>query len=457
MNRVLIVEDEPDVGRGILLVLEAEGIRAETVGSAEEALVRIQHSAFDVLVTDYKLGRMDGIELLKRVKVAWPSTRIVVITAFGTIEKAVEAMSHGATRYLTKPFQAAELVSTVQEALEETTLAHQLEELRERLAQEAGYGDIITRDRQMLEVLAAVEKIAPTVAPVLIEGETGTGKELLARLLHRRSPRAHNEFIAINTSALPESLLEAELFGYSKGAFTGASSDKKGYLLAAEKGTILLDEVCSMPLPFQAKLLRVLEQMEVTPLGTTQPVKADFRVICASNRSLSDLVSEEKFRADLFYRLSVVRLKLPPLRERPGDIPLLAEHFVMRCAELYPMPAKVIDPASHKLLATYSWPGNVRELWNVIQHAFLLTEGETISPSDIILHRVPLPASLDVPFFFDLPYEKAREQVMSTFQREYLSRLIQNSRGNLSEVGRRSGLTRTAVYKIIKKLGLEVS
>jgi DNA-binding NtrC family response regulator len=456
MNRVLIVEDEPDVGRGLQLVLASESIPSEMVESAEQALQILRHSAFDVVVTDYKLKGMDGLDLLKRVKESWPSTRIVMITAFGTIEKAVEAMSKGAFRYVTKPFEASELVATVREALEETTLVRELEELRARLSCEAGYDEIVTHDRQMLRVISQAEKVAPTSVSVLIEGESGTGKELLARRLHAHSNRADKELIAINTGALPESLLEAELFGCKKGAFTGAACDKKGYLVASDGGTVFLDEISSMPLSFQSKLLRVLESMEVTPLGSTAPVKCDFRVICATNKPLADLVQSKEFREDLFYRISVVHFKLTPLRERAGDIPLLVEHFVRRCADVYNMPAKTVDPSAHRILVSYSWPGNVRELWNVIQHAFLLSEVDQITASDIVLPAVRLPASLDAPFFFGLPYEKAREQVLATFQREYLQRLLDSCNGNLSEVARRSGLTRAAVYKIIKKLGIEV-
>ncbi len=457
MNRVLIVDDEPDVCRGLKLVLESEGIRAETAPSAEEALETLRHSPFDVVVSDYKLGGMDGMELLKKIKNEWPSTGIVMITAFGSIEGAVEAMSSGAFHYVTKPFVAEDLVSTVREALEETHLVRELEDLREQLSKDVGFGEIITQDRQMLEILAMVDKVAPTSAFVLLEGESGTGKELLARRIHSHSKRGQEQFVAINTGALPDTLLEGELFGYKKGAFTGANSDKAGYLAAASGGTIFLDEIGAMSASFQSRLLRVLELMEVTPLGSTTPIKVDLRVVSASNKSLADMVREGSFREDLYFRLGIVHVNVPPLRERQEDVSLLTEHFVKRCSEVYQMQPKEVTSSAHRLLSAYPWPGNVRELWNAVQRAFLLSEDENrIDASDIVLMGTTLPEGLVVPFFFGLPYEKAKQQITTAFQREYMTHLIQSSGGNLSQVARESGLTRAAVYRIIKKLGLEL-
>ncbi|MBI4575319.1 MAG: sigma-54-dependent Fis family transcriptional regulator, partial [Planctomycetes bacterium] len=368
-RHVLVVDDDADVCRGLEMTLRRRGYSVEAASGGEEALERLARRPADALVTDLRMAGVDGLELLRRVRERWPRTPVVVLTAYGAVAEAVEAMRAGAFHFLTKPVENETLQEVLGRALRERDLEVEVARLREEVARGGTLGPLVGRDPAILGVYATIDKVAASSVPVLISGESGTGKELVARMVHDRSPRAARRFIAVNTASLPDTLLEAELFGCRKGAFTGADADRQGIFQGADRGTVFLDEVASMSAAFQARLLRVLQEGEVVPLGSYEAVKVDVRVVAATHRDLARSVREGGFREDLYYRLNVVPVRLPPLRERPGDIPLLAEHLLERCCEAQGLPRRPLTPAALRVLTAYRWPGNVRELENTLHRA----------------------------------------------------------------------------------------
>lgn len=382
--RVLLVDDEEGFRETVAERLTMRGHEVTAVPRAEAALSVVKERSFDVAVVDILMPGMDGIALLDRLKGLLPFLEVIILTGQGSIESAVDAMRKGAYHYLTKPLRLAELEIQIQKAREKSLLArqstHQQEELRLRRQQR--YGDLVGRSEAIRTVVDLARRVAPSGCTVLIEGETGTGKELLAHLIHREGPRSARPFIVVNCGALPEELLERELFGHCKGAFTGASESKPGLIEVADGGTLLLDEIGEMSFAGQVALLRVLETGLLRRLGETREVQVDVRVLASTNRTLSESVRKAHFREDLYHRLNVVRLHLPPLRERREDIPLLAHHFLQRRSPVGRLPLSLSDRAVEALWS-YHWPGNVRELANLIERACLVCEGEVIGPEHL--------------------------------------------------------------------------
>jgi len=383
VETVLIVDDE----KNYLLVLEAllskEGFQVLTAGSGPEALAVLREAETDLVLTDMKMPGMDGIELLKAIKKTDPDLPVIVMTAYGTVDRAVEAMKRGAYDYLTKPFENKELLLTVAKALELSRLVRQNQLLRSQVAQRFGMDNVVGRSKQMMEVYRIIDKVAPTKATVLISGESGTGKELVARAIHRRSERENRPFISVNCSALTETLLESELFGHEKGSFTGAVAARKGRFELADGGSLFLDEIGHTSQALQVKLLRVVQERAFERVGGTRTLEVDVRLITASNKDLKAEVEAGRFQEDLYYRLNVVHVILPPLRERTDDIPLLAAHFLEKYRTELGQGGLEFEPEVLSALGSYSWPGNVRELENVVERAVVLASGPKIRTVDL--------------------------------------------------------------------------
>ncbi len=381
-DSILIVDDEPLVCKSLSELVAREGYKAQVAYDAYEALQTIQQDRFPVVVADINMPKMNGLEFLQRTKAIFPDIAIILITGYATVESAIEAMKSGAHDYICKPFSQSEIKAAIENAF-----AHVSDNID--ISHAAGsctfHQDekIVTADPQVLDILDKAELIAQTDSTVLIQGESGTGKELIARAIHKNSRRANGPYVAFNCAALPESLIESELFGHEKGSFTGAIARRIGKFEMAHRGTILLDEVSEMAMSLQAKLLRAIQQREIVRVGGTESIKLDVRIIATTNTDLSSEVDAGKFREDLFYRLCVVPLFLPPLRERKGDVPLLAQHFIQKFCKRMGMEAKAISQQAMKILEEYNWPGNVRELENTIERAIALTQDGTISPDDL--------------------------------------------------------------------------
>ncbi len=381
-KKVLIVEDEEMMRSILRRLLEKEGYDVLSADSAEAALVIFSETDVSVTLTDIKMAGMNGLELLDNIKSVDADALVIIMTAFSSVDSAVAALRKGAYDYITKPFVNEELVKTVNNAIAQHSLFRENRALRRELSRHYAFPEMIGSSESLRSVMALIEKAADTNTTVLIRGESGTGKELAARALHFASSRAEKNFLAVNCGALPESLLESELFGHKRGSFTGAVADKTGLFRSAEGGTIFLDEIGEMSLNLQVKLLRAIQEREVTPIGATVPERFDARIIAATNRDLEAEVAQGRFREDLYYRLNVIDMELPPLRERCDDIPLLVRHFIGRTARLHDRPVKEIDEAAIRILSGYDWPGNIRELQNVIERAFVLGDS-AILPADL--------------------------------------------------------------------------
>ena len=454
-KHILLVDDQPYMLDSLKLILSKEGAEVQTAASGEEGVGCLRSGSFDVVLADVKMPGMSGIDFLEQARSIDEGLLVIMVTGYGTIESAVEAMTKGAYHYLTKPFNAQEILLTISRALRERRVLTENRELKQEIDRRYSFDNIIYKSEAMKRIVRLVQKVAGTTASVLIQGESGTGKELIARAIHQHSPRRGKRFVPINTAALPETLLEAELFGYRKGAFTGADQDRNGLFLDADGGTIFLDEVGLMPAAFQAKLLRVLQEREITPLGDTNPVKVDVRVIAASNVDLKRAADEGQFREDLYWRLNVIELKIPPLRERIEDIPLVANHFVERYCQEQGIETKIISPEAMKILMNYSWEGNIRELENVVQRAVLVAEGPLITTTDIVLQSGGDFYQDKEGNLFDLPYHDAKSRAQEIFQRRYVTLLLERYNNNISLAARKSGITRAALYKILKNLEMD--
>jgi len=443
---ILLVDDSKDVIDGLGATLTQTYPNVVHALSGEQAIGAMQSIAVDLVITDLSMPGMDGLELLSRIKESWPETIVIVITGFGSIETAVEAMRRGAYHYVAKPFRAEEILIIVEHALQRLSLEREVQSLRRRLLEEDQFAGIIAQSKKMLEVFEFIHKVAPTDAPVLIRGESGTGKELVARAVHSESLRAGEKFLGINAAALPEQLLEAELFGYRRGAFTGAVRDKEGLLTAARGGTVFLDEISRMPMSCQAKLLRAIEEKEVLPVGGLEAQPIDVRFISATN---ADVLKD--MRDDLYYRLGVMELVVPPLRERMEDVALLATHFLEQYRLRFNKGAMRLSGSALEALMEYEWPGNVRELENVIQRAVVMSAKEEITADDLRIKDRPPRQEFSggsLP-----PYDQAKKRALGNFQRQYISAMLERTGGNVSRAARLSGITRAAFYSIMKKNG----
>ncbi|MFW5920698.1 MAG: sigma-54-dependent transcriptional regulator [Polyangiales bacterium] len=448
--RIVIVDDNRDLARGVAMVLGELSDDLDVVHSADEAIQALERKPADLVFSDIRMPGMDGMSLLDLVHERWPRARIVLFTAYGTIEDAVDAMKRGAYDYLTKPFDQDELLVIAQRAWKELSDEDEIARLRAELEQRRCFHGICFRDRHMLPVVETVRRAAPTNATCLIYGESGTGKELVARAVHEESGRG-GELVAFNAAALPETLAEAELFGAKKGAYTGADRDRRGLFVEASGGTLFIDEISSMPLSLQNKLLRTLQEREVRPVGGSSAVKVDTRIVAATNVDPQKLVAEGTLRKDLYYRLAVVRIAIPPLRERVEDIPLLADRFLARLQA--PDRAKRLSSAALRMLVAHDWPGNVRELQNVIERAAVMTSGDEIGVADILLEEQGAEWSTEPEE--EMAYEEAKRRALERFQRRYVERIVAETGGNLAAAARKAGITRAALHRIVKRLGLE--
>ena len=430
-GKILLVDDDPGLLRLLSIRLRAEGYDVEAVESAHKALATLNRFTPDLVITDLRMDKMDGIGLLKELQTRSPGLRVVIITAHGTIPDAVVATQSGAFGFLTKPIDKEELLVTVEKALRVSGSA----EIEKGWASE-----IITRNQGMKEVLQQAKMVAATDARVLITGESGTGKELLAKAIHNASPRQNQPFTAINCSAMAENLLESELFGHEKGAFTGATRQHKGLFQAAEGGTLLLDEIGDMPMRLQVKLLRVLQENQVRPVGSTEALQVDVRVISATHRDLNELMREDKFREDLYYRLNVVNIKLPTLDERREDIPLLVANFLQIIAREAGQERKVYAPEAVEMLVTAEWPGNIRQLYNIVRQNVALSRSPVIS-GELVQQSLGEHAGKLMSF------SDARDE----FTRNYLSQILQITMGNVSQAARLAKRNRTDFYKLLSR------
>lgn len=455
-RRVLVVDDEAVICKYLLQVLRDHGCEAVAHQTGQGALKELDQGHYSVLVADIRLQDMSGLELLRQVRERFPETSVVVITAHGSIETAIEAMKLGATDYLTKPFRAEEFCLVIDKVFSERRLLDEVAQLRRELAGEHRFENMISQDPKMREIFSTIARVAATDATVLITGETGTGKELVARAIHNKSPRRDKPFMAINCGAFPETLLESELFGHEQGAFTGAVAAKPGIFEVANTGSLLLDEIGNIPPAMQVKLLRVLESMEYKRVGGVETRQCDVRVIAATHVNLAEAVAQGTFRQDLFYRVNVVPIVLPPLRERAADIPLLVEHFMRRYGPtLNPAVRDVSRPAMRKLLR-HSWPGNIRQLDHVIQRALILAEGDALLPEHLALDDgEPAPAAPEFDFNDQLSLDELRERLVERLERSYLERALQRHQGSIRKTAQQAGLSERSVYEKLKKYQLD--
>jgi len=450
MPTILIVEDEPKMLRLLELNLSEEGFTVRAAADAETGLKALREDRIDLVITDLKLPGMDGLEFLQAVKRADARIPVVVMTAYGTVETAVEAMKAGASDYVLKPFSLEEMKLIVRKELDVHRLREENRSLREALGKRYEFKNIVARSPKMQEVLATVERVAPTNSTVLLGGESGVGKDMVARAIHQHSRRASGPFVKINCTAIPENLLESELFGYEKGAFTGAVSSKPGKFELADKGTIFLDEIGDVPGTIQVKLLRVLQDREFERLGGTRTVRVDVRVVAATNQDLRAALEQGTFREDLYYRLNVVPINIPPLRERKEDVPDLADHFIARFARESGKPIQGITPAAQKLLMDFHWPGNVRELENIIERGVALSAGDMLDVADVRLDLSPargVPAVTGTAF----PPEGV---TLEQFEDGIITEALRRANGNKSQAARMLGISRNALRYRLAKIGV---
>jgi len=454
-EQVLVVDDEEDLRKAIVDILTLDGFEVDQAGSAEEAAEKLSQTAYDVLITDHNLPGKTGVELLEESLVRYPEIIGIIITGYGTIETAVNAIKKGAYNYLTKPFKLVELPVMVRKGLKERHLRFENQYLRKQLDERYGFDNIIGTGRGMKRIFELVETIAGLTSTVLIQGETGTGKELIAKAIHFNSQRKDQKMVSINCGAIPENLLESELFGHVKGAFTGAVQTRIGRFEQANSGTIFLDEIGNMPLALQVKLLRVLQEREFERVGGNSTVKVDVRIVAATSSNLEQMVKDGTFREDLYYRLNVIPIDLPPLRERREDIPLLVQRFIEHFCETHKLDLKTISPHVLKVLMAYDWPGNVRQLENIAERMVALTANRpAILPADLpgeIQNR----DSLNFVPLIEIPEGGISFQdVVTDMERELIVQSLRKTNGNKKLAAKLLNLKRTTLIEKIKRIGL---
>jgi len=448
MPSILIVEDEAKMRRLLELNLGEDGFTTVSAGDAETGLKLLQQNPIDLVLTDLKLPGMNGLEFLQAVKRQSAAMPVVVMTAFGSVETAVEAMKAGASDYVLKPFSLTEMRMVIHKELDVRKLREENRSLREALGKRYTYPNVVARSPKMQEVLATVERVAPTNATVLLGGESGVGKDLVARAIHEKSRRANGPFLKINSTAIPENLLESELFGFERGAFTGAVASKPGKFELADKGTLFLDEIGDVPPATQVKLLRVLQEREFERLGGTKTVKVDVRLIAATNRDLREALEQGTFREDLYYRLNVVPIDIAPLRQRKEDIPDLVILFISRFDAESGKGIEGISPQAMQMLVNYHWPGNVRELQNIVERACALSKGPKLEAEDIHIDVRPSKSGNGATGF--LPDGMTLEQ----WEDEMVQEALRRANGNKSQAARLLGLSRNALRYRLSKIGI---
>lgn len=449
-ERILVIDDEESICQILAVILSKESYLVDTVTTAAQAIEMISEKDFDLVLCDIRMPDMDGIELLKMLKEEHSSLMVIMMTAFGTLENAVEAMREGAYDYLSKPIKAKEIILHVQKALERKKLDAENKYLRKQVEEKFSFGNIIGKSPQIVKIFESITKIAPYTSSVLITGESGTGKELIAKAIHFNSSRKTKPFVAVNCGAIPADLLESELFGHKKGAFTGATSSKRGLFEEANGGTLFLDEVADIPENSQVKLLRALQEEEIRPVGSNQTIKIDVRIISATEQNLKEKIRENTFRESLFYRLNVVHLKIPPLRERIQDVPLLTHHFLEKWGRKNRVSPLKIEPQALEILMAYSWPGNVRELENIIERTALMADGKIITadimPQSIRMEHNDIQIAIpeDV---FDL--KKVNREISSRVEKELIKRALEKTNANRTKAAILLKIShRTLMYKL---------
>jgi len=451
-HRLLVVDDDSLIRRSLSLVLRREGYAVDEAASGEDALRALEGDGIDLVITDFNMPVVDGMQLLREIHARRPELPVILVTGYGTVEQAVEAMKSGAYDYVSKPIIDDEMKMVIRRALEERTLRDENSQLRKRLDMRFGYDAIVGRDHRMQRIYDTIESVAPTKATVLVTGESGTGKTLIARALHHNSTRRDEAFVEVNCGALPETLLESELFGHKRGAFTGAHADKQGKFAAANRGTIFLDEITNASPLLQMKLLRILQDKEFEPVGGNETQRVDVRVVLATNLDLAKEVEKGNFRRDLYYRINVVAITMPPLRERVSDIPLLAEHFLGSFSKENGKRIGALAPETVDLLLRYGWPGNVRELENCVERAVVLTRNATIQPEDLppTLRQEASEAPPPLESGGIVPLKQALEDP----ERRIIENALRLNGGNRQETAKALDINRTTLFNKMRKYDL---
>jgi two-component system response regulator GlrR len=444
-ERILVVDDDRNLLEIIQMRLEASGYAVTTTLVEDEARRIVGEQSFDLAIVDLQLARQDGISLMEELHQVQPDMPVIILTAHGSIESAVEAMQRGAYTYLTKPFDHRELILQMERAQEKSRLTSEVKRLKGMLHEKFGFANIVAKSDKMRRVLETVSRIAYTESNVFLYGASGTGKELIAKAIHLVSPRRDKPFLAINCSAIPESLLESELFGYEKGAFTGAVKKSKGFFAQADTGTIFLDEIGDMPYALQAKLLRVLQERQFHPLGSDNKVEVDVRIIAATNKNLMEEVQKGRFREDLYYRIHVIPIELPALKDRKEDIPSLVDNFLKQNSKKMGKKISGISPAAMQRLMLHDWPGNVRELMNTIEYAVAMTRDDVIGEEYILSTGAAAPAPAPL---------TTLKQARNEFEKNYLTNLLRVTTGNVSKAAELAGRYRADFYKLLAKYDL---
>jgi DNA-binding NtrC family response regulator len=454
MPKVLIVDDEPRILSLLHSLLKAEGLESVPARDGSEALQLLRSQPFDLLVTDIRMSPMDGMELFRTARTEFPEMPVILLTAYGAIETAIEAMKLGAYDYLTKPFKINEFLITVKRAIDYNQLVAERDQLREALEGKYRFENIVSDSPSMHGICEVIQRVAPTDVTILIVGESGTGKEVVARAIHANSRRKTKPFVAINCAAIPEALLESELFGHVKGSFTGASSNKEGLFETADGGTLFLDEIASLPLSLQSKLLRALQEREIRRVGGTANIPVDVRVLAASNANLEERVKADTSRQDLYYRLAVIPIEIPPLRDRTEDVIPLAQHFLRREATARGVPTLKLTRETAEVLTRYAWPGNVRELENAIRHALTFADGEEITPALLPARIVNSAAQSSLPKVAAATAENIdqyRNQSLRTFlrnrEKEYMEYVLANFNGDKEKAAKTLQISMATLYR----------
>ena len=457
-ERILVVDDEMDLTISCQRFLNSKGYRTAVAANGEEALEQVQEEGPHLVITDLKMPGMDGMELLRQIKEINSEIQVLMMTAYSTIEDAVMAMRLGAVDFVPKPFTPDHLLIVVEKALAERDLREENRNLKRQLNTQYSFDNIIGKSLAMSRIFEAIKKIADTNINVLVCGASGTGKELIARSIHANSSRNSYPFLPLNCGALPEHLVESELFGYEKGAFTGANRSKPGLLESAHRGSFLMDEVSELPPALQVKFLRVLEDGKFRRLGSNQEREVDIRLICATNRDLEKQVDAGAFREDLFYRINTFTLTIPPLKERPDDIPLLVDHFLHRYKEQVHKEVEGLSPETMELLKNHEWKGNIRELEHVLQHALVLTSGPYIQPQDLPrnVQKAPPREALSQTYL-ELPFKEAKERLIEDFERRYIREVLGKYEGNISRSATHSGIDRRSLHRLLAKYQIDAS
>ncbi len=453
---LLIVDDEQDMLRLLRRSLKSElDCKVQTASSGEKALQLLDTGIFDLVLADIKMPGMNGLELLESIKKETPNLTVVMMTAFGHIEMAVEAMKRGAYDFITKPFELDSLVLRLEKALERSRLIRENLRLQRKIREDSAFQNIVGKSSVMQRIYETIQMVAKTELTVLLTGESGTGKDLTARAIHALSSRSKESFVAVNCPTLPEQILESELFGYKKGAFTHAVQDKKGLFQEAHRGTIFLDEIGDISPTIQAKLLRVLQEKEFKPLGDTKSVEVDVRIIASTNQVLKEKIKRAEFREDFFYRLNVLPIHLPPLREHREDIPLIVNHMLVKHCRKLNKPAKKMSAELLDIFMSRTWEGNVREMENLIMQGILFSPGDEIRPRDVGLKKETPAACLVDSAFQELPYKEAKEQTLQSFNTNYINNLLTESNGNVTRAAKICGLERQALQQVMRRYGIK--